>query len=637
MTSHSFARALESRLWPKPLRLQTLESSWVLPATAFHPTAVSSRLTATLARLHTCLEKRGARLARRDGTDTWLRLDLVPDWRPDVRERAELAQGYRLVLDASGAHIQAPSETGLHHGLNTLIRIIDLLEPVPEADTRIPGLAVDDAPHFAVRGVCLDISRCKVPTLATLESLIDLLASLDINHLQLYTEHTFAYRGHETVWRDASPLTPADVRHLAAYCQARFIELVPNQNSLGHFHRWLVHEPYRKLAEVPEGFEHPFSPTPEPFSLCPIDPASLTLLEDLYSQLLPLFPGTGFNAGLDETMDLGKGRSAEACAARGTTEVYLEFLNQVADRVRPYGKRLMFWSDIVIARPDLLARLPEDAIALEWGYEANHPFNEHTKTLLESGRVLYLCPGTSSWNSIGGRFTNARENLSRAARHGYEAGVPGYLITDWGDHGHWQPLPVSYPGLVIGAGLAWNSGADVTNDRGHWSHVLARLVPDLASREQARYLLELGDMYRLTGARTVNGSALFFLLHFAHGDLRHERLGGIDRQGLERARDALADLGQRDDTHVTNEDQTQAELRWVRELMWFAADFGLARFDAGETRPVGELPPARRRELRQRVRHASERFAELWPARFREGGLAESRRRFKRLIDLLGD
>lgn len=30
-------------------------------------------------------------------------------------------------------------------------------------------------------------------------------------------------------------------------------------------------------------------------------------------------------------------------------------------------------------------------------------------------------------------------------------------LTDWGDYGHLQPLPVSYPGLATAAGLSWNA------------------------------------------------------------------------------------------------------------------------------------------------------------------------------------
>ncbi len=89
--------------------------------------------------------------------------------------------------------------------------------------------------------------------MATLLALVDRLAGLKVNQLQLYVEHTFAYDGHERVWRGASPLLPSEILELDRYCRERHVELVPNQNSFGHLARWLVHEPYRRLAECPEG------------------------------------------------------------------------------------------------------------------------------------------------------------------------------------------------------------------------------------------------------------------------------------------------------------------------------------------------------------------------------------------------
>ena len=52
----------------------------------------------------------------------------------------------------------------------------------------------------------LDVSRDKVPTIATLTALVDRLASLKVNQVQLYSEHTFAYRDHPEVHAAASPL-----------------------------------------------------------------------------------------------------------------------------------------------------------------------------------------------------------------------------------------------------------------------------------------------------------------------------------------------------------------------------------------------------------------------------------------------
>ena len=81
----------------------------------------------------------------------------------------------------------------------------------------------------------LDISRCKVPTMEELFRLIDLLALIGYNELQLYIEHTFRFQDHETVWKDASPVSAEEIQQIDRYCAKSFIELVPNLNSFGHF------------------------------------------------------------------------------------------------------------------------------------------------------------------------------------------------------------------------------------------------------------------------------------------------------------------------------------------------------------------------------------------------------------------
>ena len=78
-------------------------------------------------------------------------------------------------------------------------------------------------------------------------------------------------------------------RQLDAFCAERHIDLVPNQQSLGHFHRWLVHDEYRGLAEGPEGVQHPFATAREPFSLAPVRAESLGFVSELHSELLESF------------------------------------------------------------------------------------------------------------------------------------------------------------------------------------------------------------------------------------------------------------------------------------------------------------------------------------------------------------
>ena len=59
-----------------------------------------------------------------------------------------------------------------------------------------PAWSIRDRPDFPVRGYMLDVSRDRVPTRETPSSAsLACLSLFRINHLQLYTEHTFAYAG----------------------------------------------------------------------------------------------------------------------------------------------------------------------------------------------------------------------------------------------------------------------------------------------------------------------------------------------------------------------------------------------------------------------------------------------------------
>lgn len=370
------------------------------------------------------------------------------------RRKGGNPQAYRMQCDGNGLRIEAAGEPGLFYGLATLKQILE------QCGDELPYFRIEDEPDFAERGVMLDISRCKVPTLDTLRQLIDRLADLKYNQLQLYTEHTFAFVNHPTVWADASPMTAADIVDLNRWCEDRFIDLVPNQNSVGHFERWLRHPAYHRFAECPDGFTHPLSGTViDHGSTLKPSRDSLRLLRELYDELLPLFTSGYFNIGGDEPWELGQGWSRKRCQARGTTAVYVEFLTEIQKLVARRDRRMMFWSDIALKDPNSLKRLPRDLVALNWGYEASHPFKKESKIMAGAGLPWYVCPGTSAWNSLTGRTTNMLGNLDKAARNGLEYGARGLLVTDWGDHGHHQYLPISYPGFVMGACHAWNHRA----------------------------------------------------------------------------------------------------------------------------------------------------------------------------------
>ena len=317
---------------------------------------------------------------------------------------------------------------------------------------------------FARRGLMLDISRNRVPTVETLHRLIDALQVLNYNELQLYTEHTFAFAEHETVWQNASPLTASEILELDSYCADRGIELVPNQNSFGHMERWLKHADYKPLAECPEGFEHPLAGWRDTGSTLYPDADSAAFMDKLYAELLPNFSSCQLHIGGDEPWELGKGRSAERVEREGKHRVYLDFMKQLFVLAEKHGQTAQFWADIIMERPDLVSELPEGVIPVIWGYEADSPFAEQCRIVARAGfrDQFYVAPGAGNWNSFSGRLDVAKANINLAAKQGLANGARGLLLTAWGDNGHHQPWFTLYPALIIAAAECHGQSLDET-------------------------------------------------------------------------------------------------------------------------------------------------------------------------------
>jgi hypothetical protein len=360
------------------------------------------------------------------------------------------AEGYALIISAQGVTIHYRRQGGLRAAVATLRQLMR------EHGRRLPRLVIRDYPDFTRRGVMLDVSRGRVPNLQTLLGLVEHLADFKINEFQLYIEHTFAYRNYEPVWRGWGPLTGEEILQLDARCRALGIDLVPSQNSFGHLRYWLEYPPLKKLAEVAEPYECAGGAYVRyPTTLAPNHPGTLPFLRGLFDEFLPHFTSSRFNVGCDETWDLGRGQSKRLCAAKGYGRVYVDFLKKIHREVEACGRQVMFWGDIILSHPELIRELPKDMIALNWGYEADHPFEREAGLFGKSKVPFYVCPGTSAWMSLIGRHDSGFANLRQAAEAGRKHGAIGYLNTDWGDGGHPQPLAVSYMPYLLGAALGW--------------------------------------------------------------------------------------------------------------------------------------------------------------------------------------
>ncbi|HMD53645.1 MAG TPA: glycoside hydrolase family 20 zincin-like fold domain-containing protein [Phycisphaerae bacterium] len=537
------------------------------------------------------------------------------------------AQGYELSVNKTGVIVMAAAPQGLFYAAQTLLQLINIYP------RRLPHVQIVDWPDYQRRAFYLDVSRGKVPKLQTILDLVDRLAALKINELQLYVENVFKFRAHPDFYRDTTPLTAAEIRRIDAACRRACIDFVPSLISLGHFDKILRLPRYRHLAEIePADLAKQGIKTwcDDPWTLNVTDPKSRRLLAGMYDEFLPNFSSSLMNICCDEPWDLGKGKSRAVAKKFGVGRLYLDWVNFCAGLAARHGKRIQLWGDIIIKHPDLIRELPPDAILLEWGYEFDHPFASHGRLFAASERGFYVCPGTSSWQSLGGRSKNAFANIRSAAKAGVAHGALGLLNTDWGDYGHQQMSAVSLLPMAAGAALAWNS------DQSDRAILQAATIHVLHSTPQvAQAAFDLGNIYQRISRKRIRNASLEFFLFREPWEMR-ERLRLVKPDRLKPEINRAKKLHKIFSTAAKKAQPTE---KWIFDELAFTAALLLHVLLRTECRLAGGGAGKGTRKLWAKImatqaadiRRLSAEFRSLWLARNKRSRLEDVLAYFRRL------
>ncbi|MBR7127157.1 MAG: family 20 glycosylhydrolase [Lentisphaeria bacterium] len=414
------------------------------------------------------------------------------------------SEGYLLVVNAEGIKITYADEAGKFYARQTLQQL-----QMQYQNNDCPILEIEDYPDIAIRGVSLDVSRDRIPPFEDLLKFVDLLASWKINTFSLYFEHVFAYKNHEIFWKNASPFTAEDIKKLDNYCKERFIDLIPAQETLGHLARILCHEPYRQLAECPEGFSAMWQlRESDPFSLCPTDPKSLEFMEELLDELLPNFSSEYFLCGGDETADVGIGRSKDICDKIGKDKVYADYFREISRIAKKHGKKIIIYADMVKNNSTACNYLPKDIILAEWGYERNYPFAKNAKTFIDSDLRFFFLSSNNNFYTLGGRTYRWRGNIANAVKSAIELNALGVFNHEFGDFGHWTQFSFSLPGFAYGAAVSWNfkdnEKMDIASALDLFAYEKCENTADL--------IMDIGKIYLHT-SESNDADSLFYLFY----------------------------------------------------------------------------------------------------------------------------
>jgi len=395
-------------------------------------------------------------------------------------------EAYRLIITRASVSLEYGGLPALAYGLETLCQL------TAQFGSGWPCLHIDDEPAFAHRGYYLDVTRGKVPTLATLKRHAERLARFRYNQFQLYIEHTFDFGCDPEIGDGTDPLRSEDILELVDFCRQRHIELVPSLACFGHMGKILSLPQYRELAEVEFPARDWSSATWRQrlhgATIDPFRPGTRRLFERLAADFLPLFPSSRFNICADETYELGRGRNRTRAERDGIGELFaahVRFLHRLAGR---YGKRLMLWGDMMLHHPACIPLIPRDCTVLDWGYEPDTQFRKMQR-FLEAGLPAYACPATRGFGVVFNQIEIARANILGYARTAAALGANGLLVTDWGDMGHFNQLACSLHGMLVAAAAAWNPRRV---DRVHTDRAAALHLFGSADAAPVEWMLRMG-------------------------------------------------------------------------------------------------------------------------------------------------
>lgn len=298
-------------------------------------------------------------------------------------------EGYQLSVTAKGATVKAKTAKGAFYGMQSLMQLlppqIESAEKVSTVKWAAPCCEIEDAPRFGYRGFHLDPCRHFI-TVENVKKQLDVMAMFKINTLHFHLTEDQGWRieikkypkltsvGATRVEGDGSLYsgyyTQDQIKEIVDYAAKRYITVIPEVDIPGHM--------MAAIAAYPELSCRGEQVTPRPvwgiedIVMCPGKEKMFQFLEDVFKEMVPLFPGKYFHIGGDECPKVSW-KNCPACQKRiqeeglqadgkHSAEERLQsyVINRMEKVLAKFGKKIIGWDEI------LEGGLSPDATVMSW-------------------------------------------------------------------------------------------------------------------------------------------------------------------------------------------------------------------------------------------------------------------------------
>ena len=325
-------------------------------------------------------------------------------------------EGYKLKVTPSAIEITAKTGAGAFYGMQTVLQLLPAeveSKSVVKTAWTMPCVDIEDAPRFSYRGVHFDPCR-HFMTVEETKRQLDIMAMLKMNQMHWHLTEDQGWRieikkypkltevGATRVEGEGTTYGPyfytqEEVKDIVAYAAERHITVIPELETPGHELAAIAAYPH--LSCTGEEVSTRIVWGVEELVMCAGKEDMFQFLEDVVAEMVPLFPGTYFHIGGDESPKEHWAKCPK-CQERirkeglqakdgHTAEERLQsyVIGRMEKMLAKYGKKIIGWDEI------LEGGLSPDATVMSWRGEEGgiaSALQSHDVIMTPGGNGMYL-------------------------------------------------------------------------------------------------------------------------------------------------------------------------------------------------------------------------------------------------------
>jgi hexosaminidase len=290
----------------------------------------------------------------------------------------ENPESYQMKVTGDGITITGPTEAGVFYGIQSLRKSLPV---AVGADISMPAVEINDAPRFGYRGAHFDTSR-HFFTVDEVKTYIDMMALHNMNRFHWHITEDQGWRleikkypklteigskrtetviGRNSGEYDGKPYggfyTQEQAKEIVAYAAERYITVIPEIDLPGHMQAALAAYPELGCTGGPYEVWRQWGVSED--VLCAGNDQVLKFLEDVFTELIAIFPSEYIHVGGDECPKV-RWEKCPKCQARikalglksddkHSKEERLQsfVINHIEKFLNDHGRQIIGWDEIL--------------------------------------------------------------------------------------------------------------------------------------------------------------------------------------------------------------------------------------------------------------------------------------------------